>query len=146
MTDFKVGGESIVGSDAVFGQLNPSQPGIMFNSDDYQVIRGKLLAVDATAECDENKCSYLGQCTESLFKSLPTLSFTFDSTTYELEPEDYSVNGGATCDVLLGKHNADRHFYTLGDSFISRFPVTMNYDDMTMTFNQFVDTEDISLL
>ena len=68
MTDFKVDGKSIDGSDAVFGQLNPSQPGIMFNSDDYQVIRSKLLAVDPTAECDENKCSYLGQCTESLFE------------------------------------------------------------------------------
>jgi hypothetical protein len=56
------------------------------------------------------------------------------------------VNGGATCDVLLGKHNADRHFYTLGDSFITRFPLTMNYDDMTMTFYQFVDSEDVSLL
>lgn len=56
------------------------------------------------------------------------------------------MNGGATCDVLLGKHNADRHFYTLGDSFITRFPLTMNYDDMTMTFYQFVDSEDVSLL
>lgn len=58
MTDFTLNGERIDGSDAVFAQLNPSQPGIMLTGDDLKVFQDKVLAQFPDAVCGEDFCSF----------------------------------------------------------------------------------------
>jgi len=76
----------------------------------------------------ESNCSNLA--------SLPTVSFTIDSTVYPLAPADYVLKVENECLLGIAAMDFPKGFdyVILGDVFMRKYPSTFNLDKNTVTF------------
>lgn len=72
--------------------------------------------------------------------SLPNISFTIDSQTYELTPKDYvlQVSQLGQTECLLGIQSmafpAGFNYFIIGDVFFRKYPALFSLDDNTVSF------------